>query len=68
MHTQYGLVTKNVPDEMCAVTTLAATIATTFLDVLLFMLLACQLCGRLPPQKLLKELDPLEDPSRPLVD
>lgn len=64
-----GLVAKDIPDEMSAVATVTSnTIALEALDEGSDVLLACQLCGRCSPKEPLKELDPLEDPSRPLID
>lgn len=68
MYTRFGLVAKDIPDEMPTVSAAAAAVAATILHEFLNLLIARQLCWRLPPKELLKELEPLKDPLRPLVD
>jgi hypothetical protein len=70
-YTRFGLVAKDILDQMlatAAVRVLVDAIAAMILHEIVNLLLARQLCGRLAPQELLKELDPLEDPSRPFAD
>ena len=68
MTIRYRLAAEDIPDEMLAAITVSTTVASSVFDEFLDLLIARQLYWRLPPQELLKELDPLEDPLRPLVD